>query len=89
MDFNFVYKICTNEEWDLAKKNGKFKGSKKDIEDGFIHFSDKDQIKGTLSKYFFKKNNLIFTYTSIMLSALIIKRVYLHITFYSWWDKIF
>ncbi len=39
--------------------------------------------------HFFKKNNLIFTYTSIMLSALIIKRVYLHITFYSWWDKIF
>jgi len=59
MDFNFVYKICTNEEWYLAKKNGQFKGSKKDIADGFIHFSDKDQVKATLSKYFFKQNNLI------------------------------
>ena len=59
MDFNFVYKICTNEEWYLAKKNGQFKGSKKDIADGFIHFSDKDQVKDTLNKYFFKKNNLI------------------------------
>ena len=59
MDFNFVYKICTKEEWDLVKKNGQFKGSNKDIEDGFIHFSDKDQVKGILNKYFFKKNNLI------------------------------
>ena len=59
MDFNFVYKICTKEEWDLAKKNGQFKGSNKDIEDGFVHFSDKDQVKGTLNKYFFKQNNLI------------------------------
>ena len=59
MDFNIEYKICTNEEWDLAKKNGHFKGSKKDIADGFIHFSDKDQVKGTLSKYFFTQNNLI------------------------------
>ena len=32
MNFDFVYKICTNEEWDLAKKNGKFKGSKKSQE---------------------------------------------------------
>ena len=47
MDFSFVYKICTKEEWDLAKKNGQFKGSNKDIEDGFVHFSDKDQVKGT------------------------------------------
>ena len=59
MDFNFVYKICTSEEWDLAKKNGHFNGSKKDVEDGFIHFSDKEQVKGTLSKYFFKQNNLV------------------------------
>ena len=39
--------------------------------------------------HFFKKNNLIFIYASTMLSVLILKRMYLHITFYSWWDKIF
>ena len=53
MDFEFIYKICTKAEWLKAKKEGKFSGSKKDIEDGFIHFSNKDQLKGTLSKYFF------------------------------------
>ena len=45
MDFKYVYKICTKEEWKIAKKIGKFEGSKKDKEDGFIHFSDKDQLK--------------------------------------------
>ena len=59
MDFKYVYKICTYEEWEEAKKKGKYEGSKKDKEDGFIHFSDKEQLKGTLKKFFFKKKNLI------------------------------
>tara|TARA_B100001113_G_C20887473_1_gene525416 strand:- start:341 stop:688 length:348 start_codon:yes stop_codon:yes gene_type:complete len=59
MDFKYVYKICTNEEWEVAKKRGKYEGSKKDKEDGFIHFSDKEQLKETLNKFFFKQKNLI------------------------------
>ena len=59
MDFEFIYKICTKAEWLLAKKEGKFLGSKKDIEDGFIHFSNKDQLKGTLSKYFLNRKDLV------------------------------
>ncbi len=58
MDFKYVYKICTRDEWNEAKKNGKFVGSKKDKEDGFIHFSDKDQLKDTFNKFFFNQNNL-------------------------------
>ncbi len=53
MDFKFVYKICTKSEWLKAKSNKKFLGSKKDLEDGYIHFSDKDQLKDTLRKFFF------------------------------------
>ena len=53
MDFKYVYKICTKEEWKIAKKIGKFEGAKKDKEDGFIHFSDKDQLKATFNKFFF------------------------------------
>ena len=59
MDFEFIYKICTKVEWTKAKNEGKFLGSKKDIEDGFIHFSSKDQLKGTLSKYFLNQKDLV------------------------------
>ena len=59
MNFKFVYKICTKVEWLEAKANGNFKGSKKDIEDGYIHFSDKEQLKGTLSKFYSNQKNLI------------------------------
>ena len=59
MDFEFIYKICTKAEWLKAKKEGKFLGSKKDIEDGFIHFSNKDQVEKTLKKYYFDQKNLV------------------------------
>ena len=59
MDFKFVYKICTKVEWLEAKIKGKLSGTKKDIEDGYIHFSDKDQLKGTLKKFFPDQKNLI------------------------------
>ena len=59
MEFEFVYKICNKTEWLEAKQNKKFIGTKKDIEDGFIHFSGKSQIQGTLNKYFSKQEDLI------------------------------
>ena len=59
MDFKFVYKICTKSEWLKAKSNKKFLGSKKDLEDGYIHFSDKDQLKDTLRKFFFNQKELV------------------------------
>ena len=55
----FIYKICYKKDWIKAKKKGKFNGSKKDIEDGYIHFSDKIQLKGTLNKFFLNQKNLI------------------------------
>lgn len=59
MNFEFIYKICLKSEWLIAKKNKKFAGTKKDLEDRFIHFSDKVQIFGTLKKYFFKQKDLV------------------------------
>ena len=50
MDFKYVYKICTKEEWKIAKKIGKFEGSKKDKEDGFNHFFKKIQKKKKIKK---------------------------------------
>ena len=55
----FVYKICSESEWSSAKKKGKFKGTKKDIEDGFIHFSKKNQLIGTLNKFYKNQKNLM------------------------------
>ena len=59
MKFEFVYKICSKSEWLIAKKNNKFIGTKKDKEDGFIHFSNKKQVQNTLKKYFFGQKDLI------------------------------
>ena len=59
MNFKFVYKICTKSEWQEIKKKGQLTGSKKDLEDGYIHFSGDDQIAGTLKKFYKKQKNLI------------------------------
>tara|TARA_B110000438_G_C15202115_1_gene389146 strand:+ start:135 stop:476 length:342 start_codon:yes stop_codon:yes gene_type:complete len=55
----YVYKICLRTEWNVIKKNGKFYGTKKDLLDGFIHLSNRGQIKFTLKRYFANKKNLI------------------------------
>ena len=46
MNFKFIYKICTKSEWQEVKSKGQLTGSKKDLEDGYIHFSGEDQVKG-------------------------------------------
>jgi len=51
MNFRFVYKICTTSEWQAVKNKGQLIPSKKDLEDGYIHFSGEDQVKGTLKKF--------------------------------------
>ena len=59
MTFKYVYKICTKSEWQEVKSKGQLKGSKKDLEDGYIHFSGDDQIAGTLKKFYKNQKNLI------------------------------
>ena len=59
MNFDFVYKICTKSEWSESKKNNVFKGTALDLIDGYIHFSDKDQVKQTLNKFYINQTNLI------------------------------
>ena len=41
------------------KYKGKLIGSKKDLEDGYIHFSGEDQVKGTLNKFYSNQKDLI------------------------------
>ena len=59
MELKFIYKICTKSDLLEIKKEGQYKGSKKDLEDGYIHFSGEDQVKGTLIKYYSKQKDLV------------------------------
>jgi uncharacterized protein (DUF952 family) len=59
MNFKFIYKICSKSEWLEAKNIGKLNGSKNDLKDGYIHFSDKEQLAGTLKKFFLNQKDLI------------------------------
>ena len=59
MNFKFVYKICTKSEWLEVKNKGQLTGSKKDLEDGYIHFSGDDQVEGTLKKFYLNQKDLI------------------------------
>ena len=56
---DFVYKICTKNELDNFREIKLWQGTKKDIEDGFIHFSNIDQVEKTLKKYYFDQKNLV------------------------------
>ena len=59
MNFKFIYKICTKSELNDAKYKQKFEGSKKDLDDGFIHFSGEEQVKETLKKYYSNQKDLV------------------------------
>ena len=59
MQDEFIYKILTRSEFESLKNNNYFEGTKKDIDDGFIHFSKKDQLIGTLNKFYKNQKNLM------------------------------
>tara|TARA_B100000787_G_C15900079_1_gene168041 strand:+ start:87 stop:431 length:345 start_codon:yes stop_codon:yes gene_type:complete len=59
MNFKFVYKICAKSEWNDIKSKGQLIGLKKDLEDGYIHFSGEDQVKKTLKRFYSNQKNLI------------------------------
>ena len=59
MNFKFVYKICTKPEWLEIKNKGQLTGSKKDLEDGYIHFSGQDQVAGTLKNFYQNQKDLV------------------------------
>ncbi len=58
MQTEFIYKILTKNEYEVFKKTDYYSGTEKDINDGFIHFSTKDQLIGTLEKYYKSEKNL-------------------------------
>ena len=59
MSFKFIYKICSKSDLQEAKNKGQFVGSKKDLDDGYIHFSGEEQVVETLKKYYLNQKDLI------------------------------
>ena len=54
-----IYKICDQQLWANAEKDGVFKGAEIDLADGFIHFSTADQVASTLAKHFAGRDDLL------------------------------
>ena len=59
MNLEFIFKIIEKEEWQKAKQCGSYGGSNKDIKDGYIHFSEEDQVPETLKKHYQNQENLV------------------------------
>lgn len=54
-----IFKIVHNDEWRAAEAAGIYRGSVKDKEDGFLHFSTEEQLIGTLTRYYAGAHDLV------------------------------
>ncbi|MEO0567313.1 MAG: DUF952 domain-containing protein [Pseudomonadota bacterium] len=54
-----IYKIFRADEWAALRSNKATRGSAKDIEDGFVHFSTAAQTEETAAKHFAGERELM------------------------------
>lgn len=54
-----IYKIVSAPEWRVAEAAGHFQGSAVDLADGYIHFSEADQLRETARKHFAGRDDLL------------------------------
>ena len=54
-----IYKICPHSLWEEAERLGVFRGAGINSEDGFIHFSTKEQVADTANRHFAGAPNLV------------------------------
>lgn len=54
-----IYKIAHQTDWQAAEREGRYGGSAKDREDGFIHFSTAEQVSGTLTRFYAGADDLL------------------------------
>ncbi|WP_339864134.1 DUF952 domain-containing protein [Paremcibacter congregatus] len=54
-----VYKIIPTCDWEAACVAGVYTGSADDQRDGYIHFSTREQVRGTLARHFAGQDNLL------------------------------
>jgi uncharacterized protein (DUF952 family) len=54
-----VYKICRADEWRDAERAGAFRGAAIDLADGYIHFSNAEQVAETAARHFAGAGDLV------------------------------
>lgn len=54
-----IFKICHLPEWREAERAGRYDGTAKDKQDGFLHFSAQEQLIGTLEKWYADAYDLV------------------------------
>jgi uncharacterized protein (DUF952 family) len=54
-----VYKICPREEWVRARQLGALVPSPDDMRDGYVHLSRAEQLRGTLTRHFAGRADLV------------------------------
>ena len=59
MNLEYIFKIIDKDDWQKAKELGTLEGSDDDKKDGYIHFSEEDQVSETLERHYLNKENLI------------------------------
>ena len=59
MKTKFIYHMCRFDEWQTAVNVGVYPGSSQDIADGFMHFSNAEQIIESAAKHRAGQNNLV------------------------------
>ena len=47
-----IYKIFRTQEWAALETQGETLGAPIDVQDGYVHFSTKDQVRETTAKHF-------------------------------------
>lgn len=54
-----IYKICPRILWREAEADHVFRGAPVDLADGFIHFSNSEQVEETAAKHFASVHDLV------------------------------
>ena len=54
-----LYKICPRQSWSEALQLGQLPSSPDDARDGYVHLSERRQVRGTLARHFARRAELL------------------------------
>jgi uncharacterized protein (DUF952 family) len=54
-----IYKVLSRSEWSEAERDGMFRGSEVDRQDGYIHLSAANQVAQTIALWFANRDDLM------------------------------